>query len=73
VSLPRTVACAEKILDAIIGTYLAPNKTIHEMHELMKSGALIDPAEGLQRGRARGAAGVHFAIEVLGCWPASDK
>jgi hypothetical protein len=43
VSLPRTVACAEKILDAIIGTYLAPNKTIHEMHELMKSGAGIDP------------------------------
>jgi hypothetical protein len=43
VSLPRTVACAEKILDAIIGTYFAPNKTIREMHELMKSGAGIDP------------------------------
>jgi hypothetical protein len=42
-SLPRTVAYAEKISDAIIGTYLAPNKTIHEMHELMKSGAGIDP------------------------------
>jgi hypothetical protein len=43
VSSPRTVACAEKILDAIIGTYFAPNKTIREMHELMKSGAGIDP------------------------------
>ena len=43
VSLPPTVACAEKILDAIIGTYFAPNKTIREMHELMKSGAGIDP------------------------------
>jgi hypothetical protein len=43
VSSPPTVACAEKILDAIIGTYFAPNKTIREMHELMKSGAGIDP------------------------------
>jgi hypothetical protein len=43
VSLPRTVACAEKILDATIGTYFAPNQTIRELHELMKSGAGIDP------------------------------
>jgi hypothetical protein len=42
-SLPRTVACAEKILDLTIGTYFAPNKTIGELHELMKSGARIDP------------------------------
>jgi hypothetical protein len=42
-SLPRTVGCAEKILDATIGTYFAPNKTIRELHELMKSGAGIDP------------------------------
>jgi hypothetical protein len=42
-SLPRTVACAEKIMDAMIGTYFAPNKTIRELHELMKSGAGIDP------------------------------
>jgi hypothetical protein len=43
VSLARTVACAEKIMDATIGTYFAPNKTIRELHELMKSGAGIDP------------------------------
>jgi hypothetical protein len=43
VSLVRTVACAEKIMDAIIGTYFAPNKTIRELHDLMKSGVGIDP------------------------------
>jgi hypothetical protein len=43
VSLPRTVACAEKIMDVTISTYFAPNKTIRNLHELMKSGAGIDP------------------------------
>jgi hypothetical protein len=46
VSLPRTVACAEQILDLTISTYFAPNKTIRELHELMKSGAGIDPLKG---------------------------
>jgi len=38
-SLPRTVACAEKIMQATVDTYFAPNKTVREVHELMKSGA----------------------------------
>jgi len=43
-SFPRTVACAEKIVNATLDTYFAPNKTIRELHELMKSGgAVIDP------------------------------
>jgi hypothetical protein len=42
-SLPRTVACAEKILDATVNAYFTPNKTIRELHQLMKSGAGIDP------------------------------
>jgi hypothetical protein len=42
-SLPRTVACAEKIVRTTVDTYFAPNKTIRELHELMKSGAGIDP------------------------------
>jgi hypothetical protein len=42
-SLPRTVACAEKILDTTINAYFAPNKTIRELHELTKSGEGIDP------------------------------
>ena len=42
-SLPRTVACAEKVVQTTIETYFAPNKTIRELHELTKSGTLIDP------------------------------
>jgi len=41
--LPRTVACAEKIMYATVDTYFAPNKSSRERHELMKSGAGIDP------------------------------
>ena len=33
-SFPRTVACAEKIVNATLDTYFAPNKTIRELHEL---------------------------------------
>jgi hypothetical protein len=42
-SLPRTVACAEKILDTTINAYFAPNKTIRKLHELTKRGEGIDP------------------------------
>ncbi len=41
-SSPQTVACAEKIMIATTDTYFAPNKTIREVHELIKSKA-IDP------------------------------
>jgi len=39
----RTVACAEKIMIATIEAYGAPNKTIPELPELVKSGVGIDP------------------------------
>jgi hypothetical protein len=42
-SLPRTVACAEKVVQTTIETYFAPNKTIGELHDLTKSGTWIDP------------------------------
>jgi hypothetical protein len=42
-SSPRTVASAERIMETTVSTYFAPNKTIRELHELMKSGAGIDP------------------------------
>ncbi|MGH6673354.1 MAG: hypothetical protein ACRECE_03490 [Xanthobacteraceae bacterium] len=34
-SSPRTVACAEKVMDLTINTYLAPNKTIKELNEML--------------------------------------
>ena len=42
-SFPATVAWAERIVGATMDTYFAPNKTIRELHELMKSGTAIDP------------------------------
>jgi hypothetical protein len=39
----RTVGCAEKVMKATLDTYFAPNKTVSEVRELMKSGTGIDP------------------------------
>jgi hypothetical protein len=39
----QTVASAEKIMEATISAYFAPNKTLRELHDVMKSGAGIDP------------------------------
>ncbi len=40
---PRTIACAEKVMRAITDAVVAPNKTIPQLHEMLKSGAGIDP------------------------------
>ena len=40
---PRTIACAEKVMRATTDAYVAPNKTIPQLHEMLKSGAGIDP------------------------------
>jgi len=42
-SSPRIVECAVKTMDATIATYFAPNRTVREVHEMIKSGAGIDP------------------------------
>ena len=42
-SSPCTVGCADQIMRATIDTYFEPNKTIRELHELIKSGVGIDP------------------------------
>lgn len=44
-SSPRTVECAMRTMDATIGTYFAPNKTLPEVHKMIKSGAGIDPVK----------------------------
>jgi hypothetical protein len=41
--LPHTIASADKIMLATIETYFAPNKTIRELHDVIKSGEGIDP------------------------------
>lgn len=40
---PRTIECAEKVMRATTDAYVAPNKTIPQLHEMLKSGAEIDP------------------------------
>jgi len=45
-SSPRVVACADKVMRATIETYFAPNKTIRELDELVRSGTDIDPLKG---------------------------
>jgi hypothetical protein len=42
-SSPRTVASAEKIMEANAQPYFSPNKTMRELHDLMKSRAGTDP------------------------------
>jgi hypothetical protein len=41
--LPQTIACADKIMLTTIDTYFAPNKTIRELNDVIKSGEGIDP------------------------------
>ena len=42
-SPPRIVACAEKVMATTMEAYFAPNRTIPELHELIKSGTALDP------------------------------
>ena len=42
-SSPQAVASAEKIMLTTTDTFLGPNKTIREVHDLMTKGAGIDP------------------------------
>jgi hypothetical protein len=39
----RTVACAERIMITTIATYAEPNRTVIELHNLLKTGTGIDP------------------------------
>lgn len=40
---PRTVACADKVILTTIETFFAPNKTMRELHDVMRDGSGIDP------------------------------
>lgn len=42
VSVPRTVACADNVMRAIIDTYFSQNHTLRELRDLIKGGASID-------------------------------
>ena len=40
---PETVACADEIMVTTVDTFFAPNKTMRDLRELIKSGPGIDP------------------------------
>ncbi len=44
-SSPTIVENVERVVQTIVGTYLAPNKTLRELHEMLGSDAL-DPLRG---------------------------
>lgn len=49
-AMPRSVAGAEKLMLVIIDTYFQPNKTIRDLHEMMKTrGASIPSGSSAKR------------------------
>ena len=42
-AMPQSVAAADRLLRSIIDTYFAPNRTVVDLHETLKSGAGVDP------------------------------
>jgi hypothetical protein len=53
ISSPNVVDSADQIVRAIVDTYLAPNKTFPELHDMLNSGS-IDLLAQIQRGLPRG-------------------
>ena len=41
-SMPRSVLCADSVLRSILDTYFAPNRTLADIRELVKSGGGVD-------------------------------
>jgi len=40
---PQTAACADKVMVTTIDTYFQPNRTVRELHEMVKTGPGVDP------------------------------
>ena len=41
--MPKSVACANDVMRSIIDTYFAPNRTVADIREIVKSGGGVDP------------------------------
>jgi len=42
-NMPRSVVCAENVMGSIVETYFAPNRTMADLRELVKTGGGVDP------------------------------
>jgi hypothetical protein len=43
VSSPQTIDCADNIMRTTIETYFAPNKTMRDLNDIIKTGTALDP------------------------------
>jgi hypothetical protein len=43
VSSAQTIDCADSIMRTTIETYFAPNKTMHDLNDMIKAGTGLDP------------------------------
>ena len=68
-SMPKTVACADIVMRSIVETYFAPNRTVADIRELVKTGARHRSPEGLRRGGARGTARVRDGLKLTQPFP----
>ena len=48
-SMPRTVACADKVMDEIVNAYFGPNLTLRQIHDMLKNDKRIDPLRELSQ------------------------
>jgi hypothetical protein len=40
--MPRSIACADKVMGSIVETYFAPNRTVADLREIVKTGQGAD-------------------------------
>ena len=64
-SSPQTIACTDQVMLTTIDTYFAPNKTVHDLREVMATGAGIDPLK--EFGNAARKETRH--VKNCRCWP----
>jgi hypothetical protein len=60
-SSPQIAKCAENVLIETIGAYFSPNKTIPELHDLIKTGTGIDPLRDFAEAAREDLASFHAA------------
>lgn len=41
--MPRSVVCADNVMRSIVETYFAPNRTVADLNQLVKTGSGVDP------------------------------
>ena len=42
-NMPQSVRCADNVMRSLVDTYFAPNRTVADLRELVKTGGGVDP------------------------------